>query len=153
MITKYEEFKGKDPNLTKDQISKKIAAFFNHIAEISKKYLRKTFDSLDDPLATKKGFGAEGEARGAAPISKLTTALSPIEEDSSGAAANARRDRLTWGAKGPRSARKPRQTSLGKAAPPAPAPEPPPASKHRRSPRMRRAKNRNYRAPPAQRIM
>jgi hypothetical protein len=60
VIAKYEEFKRKDPSLTEDQISKKIAAFFNHSAEISKKYLRKTFDSLDEPLAMKKGLGAEG---------------------------------------------------------------------------------------------
>ncbi len=103
---RYEEFKRKEPNLTEDQTSKKIAAFFNHSAEISKKYLRKTFDSLADPLATKKGLGAKGQARGAA--------LSPIEEDSGesfGAAANAPSGNSSWGAKRPRSARKPRATS------------------------------------------
>jgi len=101
VIAKYEEFKGKDPNLTKDQISKKIAAFFNHIAEISKKYLRKTFNSLDDPLATKNGLGAEGEARSAAPAAPAS--LSPIQEDSGessgpggGGATNAPSGKLTW---------------------------------------------------------
>ncbi len=110
VIAKYQEFQRKDASLTEDEISKRIASFFNHNAEISKKYLRKTFDSLNSPLATKKGLGAEGEARGAAPA-----ALSPIEEGSGessvsggGAAANAPSGRLTWGAKGPRSARKPR---------------------------------------------
>ena len=59
VIAKYEESKQKDPNLTEDEISKRIAAFINHNAEISKKNLRKTFHSLDDPLATKKGVDAE----------------------------------------------------------------------------------------------
>jgi hypothetical protein len=60
VITKYEDLKRKDSSLTEDQISKKIAAFFNHNAEISKKYLRKTLDSLDDSLTSKEGFRCRG---------------------------------------------------------------------------------------------
>jgi len=76
VVDRYEEFKRKDPNLTEDRISKQIAAFFNHSAEISKKYLRKTFNSLDNPLASKGGVDAEG-ATPATPAS-----LSLIQEDS-----------------------------------------------------------------------
>jgi hypothetical protein len=59
VIAKYEEFQRRDASFTEDDIWKKIAAFFNHNAEISKNYLRKTFDSLSSPLATKKDLGAE----------------------------------------------------------------------------------------------
>ncbi len=147
VIDRYEDFKRKDPNLTEDQISEKIAAFFNHSAEISKKYLRKTFDSLDSPLATKKSLGAEGEARGAAPAS-----LSPIEVDSGessgpggGAPSGATSGNPSWGAKGPRSARKPRAAGSKSAASGfAPralvAPTAPAAPATRRSARIRRGR-------------
>jgi hypothetical protein len=140
---KMEEFQRRDASLTEDDVSKRITAFFNHSAEISKKYLRKTFDLLFSPLATKKGLGAEGETP------KPAAALSQIDEDSgesSGASGAGPSGKITWGAKGPRSARKPRQKTLGKAAPnpiptanPAPAPAAPAI---RKSPRIRRALER-----------
>ncbi len=37
VISKYEEFQRRDASLTVNHISKKIAAFFIHIVEISKK--------------------------------------------------------------------------------------------------------------------
>ena len=59
---KYEAYKRKYPRLTETQLSEKIAVFFNHGSDVSRGYLRKTFDSLDDPLATKKGVSPNAVA-------------------------------------------------------------------------------------------
>jgi DNA-binding XRE family transcriptional regulator len=56
----------KNPSLTATQISEKIAGFFNHASDINMGYLRKTFDTLQDPLAKKSGNSKE---------------LTPIEEE------------------------------------------------------------------------
>jgi hypothetical protein len=44
-----------NPSLTPAQISEKIAGYFQHSNDINQGYLRRTFDSLDDPLARKGG--------------------------------------------------------------------------------------------------
>jgi hypothetical protein len=61
VIAKYGEIQLKNRSIMEDQVNKKIASFFNRNADISKKYLRKTFDSLDVPLASKKGVNAGGD--------------------------------------------------------------------------------------------
>ena len=53
---KYREYKEKYSNMTETRISKRIAIFFNHISDISRGYKRLAFDSLSDPLATKRGI-------------------------------------------------------------------------------------------------
>jgi hypothetical protein len=50
---KHREMTKKNPSLTATQISEKIAGFFNHSSDINIGYLRKTFDSIIDPLAKK----------------------------------------------------------------------------------------------------
>lgn len=50
---KHKDMMRKNPSLTAQQISDKIAGFFNHSSDINIGYLRKTFDSIDDPLAKK----------------------------------------------------------------------------------------------------
>ena len=63
---KHREMTKKNPSLTSTQISEKIAGFFNHASDINIGYLRKTFDTLQDPLAKKSGNSKE---------------LTPIEEE------------------------------------------------------------------------
>jgi hypothetical protein len=55
IVWKHRDLQRKNPSLTAAQISDKIAGFFNHGSDINQGYLRKTFDSLDDPLARKGG--------------------------------------------------------------------------------------------------
>ncbi len=58
VMRKYPIYKDKNPNLTEIMISEKIAGFFSHSSDISRGYKRLTFDSLSDPLATKRGAAA-----------------------------------------------------------------------------------------------
>ena len=58
---KHKELSRKNPNLTATQISEKIAGFFNHASDVNIGYLRKTFDSVNSPLATKKGLTEEAQ--------------------------------------------------------------------------------------------
>jgi hypothetical protein len=63
---------------TEDYMSKSIAKYFNHIFDIANDYKRLTFDSLSDPLSTKRDItSSTREApRTAAPPSPIA----PIEE-------------------------------------------------------------------------
>jgi hypothetical protein len=45
-VAKYEEYKRKEPGLTENQLSEKIAVYFNHGINVSRGYLRKIFDDL-----------------------------------------------------------------------------------------------------------
>ena len=63
---KHREMTKNGPILTSTQISEKIAGFFNHSSDINIGYLRKTFDTLQDPFAKKSGNSKE---------------LAPIEEE------------------------------------------------------------------------
>jgi hypothetical protein len=47
----------KNSSLTPTQISEKIGGFFNHSSDINIGYLRKTFDTILDPLAKKSELG------------------------------------------------------------------------------------------------
>jgi hypothetical protein len=78
VVAKYEEYKKKDPRLTKTQLSENIAIFFNNGSDVSRGYLRKAFDSLDDPLATKKGVFPNAVAT--TPARDPPAQLPPIEE-------------------------------------------------------------------------
>jgi len=101
IVAKYVEYLWKDPNLTETQLSEMIVVFFNHGSVVSKRYVRKIFDFLDDPLATKKGVSPDAVA--ASPATAPPAPLSPIDEgagesgESSGSSAGAK---STWGAKG-----------------------------------------------------
>ena len=53
---KYRECEARYNNMTETQISEQIAIFFNHSSDISRGYTRLTFDSLSEPLATKRGI-------------------------------------------------------------------------------------------------
>ena len=77
VVAKYEEYKKRSPNYTETQISETIALFFNHSSNVSRGYMRKTFDYLSDLLATKKGVFPSVVARPAAP-------LPPIDEGEGG---------------------------------------------------------------------
>jgi hypothetical protein len=77
VVAKFEEYKKMNPNYTETHISEKIVLFFNHSSDVSRGYLRKTFDSLSDPLDTKKGVSPSAVARPAAP-------LPPIDENECG---------------------------------------------------------------------
>jgi hypothetical protein len=140
VIAKYEEIRSKNKTLTAEQISQQIAGFFNHSSSISKGYIRKTFDSLDDPLANKKGVRPDDVA---SPARAPPAPLMPIDEGAgesgeSGESGGSSGGAATWGAKGQRSTRKPRH-----AAPKPPAPIPKPAAPTKqRSTRSRRAPSR-----------
>ena len=58
VMFKYREWRKKDRTLTEEQISQKIAGFFNHSYDISRGYKHLTFDSLTDPLAIKQGISS-----------------------------------------------------------------------------------------------
>jgi hypothetical protein len=55
IVWKHRDLQRKNPSLTAAQVSDRISGFFNHGSDINQGYLRKTFDSLDDPLARKGG--------------------------------------------------------------------------------------------------
>ena len=78
VMFKYREYKARYNNMTETQISERIGIFFNHSSDISRGYKRLTFDSLSDPLATKRGITADTREvpRAAAP----PALLEPIEE-------------------------------------------------------------------------
>ena len=78
VVAKYKEYKRKDPRLTETQLSEKIAVFFNHGIDVFRGYLRKTFDDLDDTLATKKGVSPNAVA--GTPARDPPAQLPPIEE-------------------------------------------------------------------------
>jgi len=54
-VWKHRDLSRKDPSLNAQQVSDRIAGFFNHRNDINQGHLRKTFDSLGDPLARKGG--------------------------------------------------------------------------------------------------
>jgi hypothetical protein len=78
VMFKYREYKARYNSMTETQISERIAIFFNHSSDISRGYKRLTFDSLSDPLATKRGVTSSTREtpRTAAPAALLD----PIEE-------------------------------------------------------------------------
>ncbi len=140
VMFKYREWWKKDRTLTEEQISQKIAGFFNRSSDISRGYKCLTFDSLTDPLATNRGISSSSPQT--APAARPAAPLSPVEksEDSgetgesggpSGAAGG-----QTWGRKGSHSARRARKATPKPPAPPAPAPA------IRKSTRARRASAR-----------
>ncbi len=55
IVWKHRDLQHKNPTLTASQISDRITGFFNHGSDVNAGYLRKTFDSLDDPFARKGG--------------------------------------------------------------------------------------------------
>jgi hypothetical protein len=129
---KYRQWRSKDKTLTEEQISQKVAGFFNHSSDISRGYKRLTFDSLTDPLATKHGISSSSPAPAARPLPAIE------ETEDNGESGGSSGGAATWGAKGKRSTRKPRR-----AAPKPPAPIPKPAAPTKqRSTRTRRAPNR-----------
>ena len=141
-VAKYEEYKRKEPNLTETHLSDRIVVFFNHGSDISRGYIRIVFDSLNDPLATKKGVSPNAVASTPAPAQPAQ--LPPIEESEdsgesgeSGGGADSSGGKSSWGAKGSRSARRPRKAAPKSAAPKPAAPKPTPAL--RQSTRARRA--------------
>ena len=124
VMFKYHEYKKKYNNMTETQISERIAIFFNHSSDISRGYKRLTFDSLSDPLATKRGITSSTREtpRTAAP----PALLEPIEEgggDSEGGG----------------------ETSGG------PPPSPPPPARNPPVPKARRAARKAAKAPAPQR--
>jgi hypothetical protein len=119
IVWKHRDLQRKNPTLTAAQISDRIAGFFNHGSDANQGYLRKTFDSLDDPLARKGG------------------ALPTIseEEEEAGPSRRAPEPKKKPAAR-KKTARKP--TAKKDPAPEAPPPKPaPPPSGLRRSSRGR----------------
>ena len=115
VMFKYRQWRSKDKTLTEEQISQKIAGFFNHSSDISRGYKRLTFDSLTEPLATKQGISSSSPAPPARPLPPIEEAEGAGESGESGGSSGGA---ATWGAKGQRSTRKPRQAAP---KPPAPA--------------------------------
>ncbi len=71
VMLKYRQWRKKYKTLTEEQISIKVAGFFNHSSDISWGYKRLTFDSLADPLATKQGLSSSSPAPAARPAAPL----------------------------------------------------------------------------------
>jgi hypothetical protein len=63
VVARYERYERKYPCLIETQLSENIAVFFNHGSDVSRGYLRKIFDSLDESFATKKGVSPNVVAR------------------------------------------------------------------------------------------
>ena len=64
--------------MTETHISERIALFFNHSSDISRGYKRLTFDSLRDPIATKRDITSS--TRETPCTAALAALLDPIEK-------------------------------------------------------------------------